>query len=51
MRGSWPIKGGVRPEVFDTVAWDDIAKALEGMHKMYKIWYAKSGSGLCGLGY
>ena len=41
----------MRAEVFDTVAWDDISKALEGISKMFKMWYAKQGLGYCGVGY
>merc|ERR1711966_181777 len=44
-------KGGMRKEVFDTVAWDDVEEALKERSKMFKMWYAKQGSGYCGVGY
>ena len=44
-------KGGMRREGFDTVAWGDVAEALEERSKMFKMWYAKQGSGYCGVGY
>ena len=44
-------KGGMRAEIFDTIAWDDTGRALEGRSKTYKMWYAKQGSGFCGVGY
>ena len=44
-------KKGTRPEIFDTIAWKDVTKALEGRSKMFKMWYAKQGSGFCGVGY
>ena len=44
-------KGGMRREVFDTVAWGDVVEALKERSKMFKMWYAKQGSGFCGVGY
>ena len=44
-------KGGARPEIFDTVAWDNVAKALEGTSKIYKMWYAKQGLRFSGIGH
>ena len=44
-------KGGMRHEVFDMVAWDDVEAALKQRSKMYKMWYAKQGSGFCGVGF
>ena len=40
-------KGGMRRKVFDTVAWGDVAEALKERSKMFKMWYAKQGSGFC----
>ena len=34
-------KGGMRCEIFDTIAWKNVTKALEGKSKMFKMWYAK----------
>ena len=34
-------KGGMRREIFDTIAWKDVTKALEGRSKMFKMRYAK----------
>ena len=48
MRGS---KDGMRQEVFETVAWDDIAAALKEQINIFKMWYAKQGSNFCGVGY
>ena len=42
-------KGGMRQEVFDTVAWDDVKEAIKERSKMFKMWYAKQGSGNCGV--
>ena len=36
---------------FDTITWDKTDAALEGTSKMFKVWYAKQGSGFCGVGY
>ena len=36
---------------FDTIAWDNTEAALEGTSKMFKMWYAKQGSGFCEVGY
>ena len=44
-------KGGMNAGTFDTIAWDNTEAALEGMSKMFKICYAKQGSGFCGVGY
>ena len=44
-------KGGTRKEAFDTVTWDDVEEALKERSKMFKMWYAKQGSGYCGVGY
>ena len=44
-------KGGMRREVFDTVAWGDVVEALKERSKMFKMWYAKQGSRFCGVGY
>ena len=44
-------KGGMNAGTFDTIAWDDTEAALEGTSKMFKMWYAKQGSGFCGVGY
>ena len=44
-------KGGMRREVFDPVAWGDVAEALKERSKMLKMWYAKQGSRFCGVGY
>ena len=44
-------KGGMRREVFDTVAWGDVVEALKERSKMFKMWYAKQGSGYCRVGY
>ena len=41
----------MRREVFDTVAWSNIAEALRERSKMFKMWYAKQGSGFCKVGY
>ena len=38
-------------ETFDTITWDDAEAALEGTSKMFKMWYAKQGSGFCRVGY
>ena len=35
----------MRPEVFDMVAWGDVAEALKERSKMFKMWYAKQGPG------
>ena len=40
-------KGGMRREVFDAVAWGDMAEALKEQSKMFRMWYAKQGSGFC----
>ena len=37
-------------EVFDSVAWDDIRRALANKPKMYQLWYGKQVSGYCGTG-
>ena len=37
-------------EIFDTIAWNGAEAAPEGTCKMFKIWYAKQGSGFCGAG-
>ena len=42
-------KGGMRREVFGTVAWGDVAEALKERSKMFKMWYATQGSGFCGV--
>ena len=44
-------KGGMRRDVFDTVAWGDVAEALPERSNMFKMWYAKQDSGFCGVGY
>ena len=36
---------------FDYIALDYTDEALEGTSKMFKMWYAKQGSGFCGVGY
>ena len=38
-------------ETFDTITWNDVEAALKGTSKMFKMWYAKQGSGFCGVGY
>ena len=43
-------KGGMRREMFDTVAWGDVTEALKDRSKMFKMWYAKQGTGFCGVG-
>ena len=44
-------KGGMMREVFGTVAWGDVVEALKDQSNMFKIWYAKQGSGFCRVGY
>ena len=33
------------------IAWNDVEAALKRTSKMFKIWYAKQGSGFYGMGY
>ena len=44
-------KGRMDAETFETITWNDAEAALEGTRKMFKTWYAKHGSGFCGLEY
>ena len=44
-------KGGMRQEIFDTMAWDNIEEALKDQNKMFEMWYAKHSSGYCDVGY
>ena len=41
----------MRPEVFDMMTWGNVAEALKERSKMFKMWYAKQGSGFCGVTY
>ena len=38
-------------EVFEMIAWNDREAALKGTSEMFKMWYAKQGSGFYGVGY
>ena len=44
-------KGGMDEPTFSSIAWDDIDAAMRGTSKMYRLWYAKQGSGYCGVGH
>ena len=44
-------KGGMRHKVSDMVALDNMAEALDDRSEMFRMWYAKQGSGFCGLGF
>ena len=41
----------MRCDVFDIVAWGDVAEAPKERSKMFKMWYAKQGSGFWGVRY
>ena len=38
-------------EIFDLNAWNDVEAALKGTSKIFRMWYAKQGSGFFGVGY
>ena len=44
-------KGGMDTNIFDTIAWNEVEAALEGTSKMFKMLYAKQGSGFCKVRY
>lgn len=41
----------MRHEMFDTVAWSNVATALKERSKMFKMWHAKQGSRFCEVGH